>query len=289
LTDEKLYASVRLVMTRFDDILPDQDFAMKMRFSRRDVAAFFQPGPQYRSVTEERRMWIESDPRRHVAILPDGESVLDEVAALAISMSAPPCGLVEGSFKGLPPFERCRLLGESWEADFLLMRPDAEGVFRMVGGCLCFPSHWDLREKLGQPMAAIHAPVPGLNESLGRQIDGFLRRIKPGVSWERENWGLSRTPELNLHPSRGLPRLDARVEIDDVWFRIEEQSLVAMPQSGGVLFGIRLVVVPLSEILTQPTARRGMIRALRTMPEPVARYKGIAPARARLLELLEVE
>jgi hypothetical protein len=175
-----------------------------------------------------------------------------------------------------------------WEADFLLMKPDDAGVFRLYGGCLCFPSHWDLREKLGLPMADIHAPVPGLNETLGTQIDGFLRRIKPGVSWERANWGLSRTAELNLHPSRKLPRLDAGVALDEVWFRIEEQSLVALPESGGILFGIRLVIVPMRDIKADETARQGMIRALRTMPEPMARYKGIAPARERLIELMEV-
>jgi hypothetical protein len=41
------------------------------------------------------------------------------------------------------------------------------------------------------------------------------------------------------------------------------------------------------EIKADPDARQGMIRALRTMPEQMARYKGIAPARERLLELME--
>jgi hypothetical protein len=154
---------------------------------------------------------------------------------------------------------------------------------------VCFSSHWDLREKLGLPMADIHAPVPGLNETLGRQIDGFLRRIKPGTSWERSNWGLTRTGELNLHPSRQLPRLDAGVTLDEAWFRLEEQSLVALPDSGGILFGIRLVIRPMREIKADPDARQGMIRALRTMPELMARYKGIAPARERLLELMECD
>ncbi|HSP41766.1 MAG TPA: heme-dependent oxidative N-demethylase subunit alpha family protein, partial [Luteolibacter sp.] len=166
---------------------------------------------------------------------------------------------------------------------------DDEGVFRLYGGCVCFPSHWDLRQKIGRTMAEIHSPVPGLNETLGRQIDGFLSRIGPGVSWERSNWGLSRSPELNLHPSRDVPRLDAGVGLDEVWFRLEEQSLVALPASGGILFGIRLVIRPMAEIKSDPAARQGMIRALRTMPDAMAAYKGIAPARGRLLELMENE
>ncbi len=259
---------------------------MKMRFSRRGVAAFYRPGPAYGSVTEERRRWIAKEPMRHVAMLPEGESLLDETVGLAISAAVPPCGIDAGTFEGLEPFERCCRLGEAWEADFLLMRPDSSGVFRMVGGCLCFPSHWDLREKMGRSMREIHEPVPGLNESLGRQIDGFLQRIKPGISWERENWGLCRTPDLNQHPARRLPRLNATTGPDEVWLRVEEQSLVALPASGGVLFGIKVKVVPLVRIKARPGACRGLIRALRTMPEAVADYKGIAPARGRLLELL---
>jgi hypothetical protein len=41
------------------------------------------------------------------------------------------------------------------------------------------------------------------------------------------------------------------------------------------------------EIQADPATRRGMIRALQTMPEPMAAYKGIASARDRIIELLE--
>lgn len=268
------------------DILSDQDFGLRMRFSKGEPADFYKPGKQHTSVIAERRKWIASDPDVHVALIPPGIGLLDETVALADSLGTIP-GVSSKDFSGLDPLNRCKLLGEHWEADFLLMKPDDEGVFRLYGGCLCFPSHWDLRQKLGLSMADVHAPVPGLNETLGRQIDGFLRQIKPGISWERANWGLSRTPELNLHPARRLPRLDAGVTLDDVWFRLEEQSLVSLPASGGILFGIKLVILPMREIKHDPDTRAGMIRALRTMPEPMAAYKGIAPARERLLELME--
>ena len=274
-------------------ILPDRDYGFQMRFVKGDVATFFRPRERAAAGGStrltERRRWIESDPATCVALLPEGEDLLGETLELAVSLRTLPDDGDAARFDGLTPAAQCRALGEFWEPDFLLLRPDGNGIVRLVGGCLCFPSHWDLREKLGRSMAAIHGVVPGLNEALGTPIDKFLRRIKPGVSWERYNWGLSRTPELNLHPSRDLPRLDATVALDEVWWRLEEQSLVALPDSGGVLFGIRLVIQPLREILADPAARRGVIRAVETMPEPMARYKGIAPARARLLALMESE
>ena len=271
----------------FSGILSDDDYGLRMKLAKGDIASFYKPGASHAAVIAERRKWLAAKPEVYCAMLPAGVGMLDETMEMAVSL-----GILSGVESMEPctapdPWTRCLRLGGLLEADFLLMKPDDDGVFRLCGGCLCFPSHWDLREKLGRTMAEIHAPVPGLNESLGRQIDGFLRRIKPGISWERANWGLSRTGELNLHPSRKLPRLDDEVGLDEVWFRVEEQSLAALPENGGVLFGIRLVIRPMRELKADPEARHGMIRALRTMPEPMARYKGIAPARGRLLELME--
>lgn len=270
------------------EILADKDFGLRMRFEREEIASFFRPTAAHDVVIAERHNWIASDPEKYSAMLPEGVDLLDEAVRLAISLGTLPESTTLGSFENLDPIARCQYLGKLWEADFLLMKPDAEGVFRLYGGCLCFPSHWDLHDKLGKPMAEIHTPVPGLNETLGRQIDGFLQRIKPGTSWERANWGLSRTSELNLHPSHKPPRLDDTIVIDEVWFRLEQQSLVSLPECGGILFGIKLVIIPMHEIKADPTARRGMIRALQTMPEPMAQYKGIAKARQSLIEMLEI-
>lgn len=269
------------------EILADKDFGLRMRFEREEIASFFKPTADNEAVIAERKNWLSSEPEKYSALLSDGIDLLDETIRLAISLGTLPESVTLQSFENLNPLERCRHLGKLWEADFLLMKPDAEGVFRLYGGCLCFPSHWDLHEKLGKPMAAIHSPVPGLNETLGRQIDGFLQRIKPGTSWERANWGLSRTPELNLHPSRKPLRFDATVTLDEVWFRLEQQSLVSLPESGGILFGIKLVIIPMHEIKADTAARQGMIRALQTMPEPMAQYKGIVSARGSLIEVLQ--
>lgn len=270
-----------------NEILSDKDFGLQMRFTKRGVADFFKPGASHELIISERKKWISSDPNLHLALLDEGVELLDETIELASTLGTLPAGVHPDSFAGLNPHQKCQNLGELWEADFLLMKPDDKGVFRLYGGCLCFPSHWDLNQKIGLSMAEIHSPVPTLNETLGRQIDGFLRLIKPGISWERANWGLSRTPELNLHPSRKLPRLDASVTLEEVWFRLEQQSLVSLPKSGGILFGIKLLISPMAEIKANPEACRSMIRTLSTMPEPMAVYKGIAPARQRLIELLE--
>jgi hypothetical protein len=69
--------------------------------------------------------------------------------------------------------------------------------------------------------------------------------------------------------------------------RVEHQALVALPQSGGILFGIRLANHSLNEVKADSVAAARLMRALETMPEEVAAYKGIASARERLVEMLK--
>ena len=94
-----------------------------------------------------------------------------------------------------------------------------------MAGVVCFPSSWALAEKIGHPLDFIHAVVPGLNSSIGSIIDTFLSRLEPGIAYERSNWGIAATPELNLHPSLNRPRLKAPLPPDRTWIRVEDQIL----------------------------------------------------------------
>src|SRR5438034_8163832 len=99
------------------------------------------------------------------------------------------------------------VLGALIESDWVLLRADDQGVYRLIAGAVCFPSGWSLQGKLGKTIDEIHAIVPGLNAALARQINAFMAKLAPGALWERENWGLSADTELNHHPSRPLKKL----------------------------------------------------------------------------------
>jgi len=129
--------------------------------------------------------------------------------------------------------------------------------------------------------------VPGLNAAVGARIDMALARLAPGAALERENWGLARDAERNHHPSRPRRRLDETITPEEVWLRVERQCLVKLPRTGGVLFGIRLVLLKFAQVLADPAAADGLRRALTSMPAEVAAYKGLAQARAALLGWLE--
>ena len=264
-------------------LLPDADYRLQMRFQRGEVADFFNPWREPADVLEQRRHWLQHEPGAYSALLPDGAPLLAEWLERSRGWGfAPPLPRSHSD-----PRTSLRALGEMLEPDFLLLQPDAGGEMQLLGGCVCFPSSWSLAEKMGRPLDFIHRVVPGLNAQLGKPIAQFLRRLTPDFAWLRANWGLSRSPELNQHPRRSLLRLDATVKPEEVWLRVEHQALIALPTTGGVLFGIRVVVHPLSEVLRNSPAARGLHRALQTMPEALAAYKGIAPARRALLQMLE--
>jgi dimethylamine monooxygenase subunit A len=268
------------------DLFTEEDYRFQMALRRGSPAEFFQPSANHLSLIAERKRWLASEPLTYSALVPEGKVLLDECIGLAAewqSVSAEEHGQLT-QVQALR--ERCTRVGEIWEPDFLLLRPDQTRRFQLVGGCVCFPSSWSLAGKIGCGLESIHGPAPGLNAALGRSIDSLLAKLEPGTSWFRHNWGLSRSRELNQHPSRALPRLDTEVKSEEVWLRVEHQALVALPQTGGILFGIRIAMHSLSEVKQNAVVTERLCRALRTMPDNVAAYKGLATARRRVIELL---
>lgn len=264
----------------------EKGFHFSTRFQRGEPASFFQATAAHDALIEERRSWLSEEPGACAALLPGGEPLLDETIERARAWG---CALDGGEAvdAGSEAFHRCLGLGRVLEPDFLLLKPDEGGMPRLLGACVCFPSSWAVEGKMGRSIDFIHGVVPGLNEAIGDKIRNFLKRLRPGVAWLRANWGLSRSPALNQHPRRGLPALEANATLDEIWLRVERQALLALPESGGVLFGIRIETCALSELRQDSEAAEGLVRDLETMPAEMAEYKRISSVRARVIALLE--
>ena len=259
-------------------LLPDEDYRFSMRFHREAAQHFFGPTAARAEILAQRARWLDETPGRYAAVTAPARPLLLELAALTRGWL--------GADTAEPPDDLalCQGLGRQLEPDFLLLQSDASGSLQLNAACVCFPSAWNLAEKIGQSIESIHGAVPRLNAQAGGPIQQFLERLKPGPAWRRANWGLSRSPEWNQHPERPLLRLDAAATVHEVWLRVEHQAFVRL-SGNGVLFGIRISVHPLDQLIQIPQARRGLHRALRTMPEDIAAYKGIASAREVLLSL----
>lgn len=249
-----------------EDVFYPGIFSFRMGLGRGKPEVFFRPRPEDASLIAERKKILTTHPERHSVLLPEGMPLLEEFNEQLQEWDVITTPLSNDE------------LGQVIASDFLLLKPDANGMPILLGGCVCFPSSWAFEEKVGRPLDWIHAIVPTLNEKLGEKARSFLTQLQPGQAWHRTNWGLTATADLNQHPALNLPKLTNETDPTNVWFRIERQALIAQPKTGGILFGIRLETHPLSKLKSNSDARDGLLAALETMPPEILKYKNLNSA-----------
>lgn len=253
------------------DLFPDGDYRFHLTLRREEPRDFFAPRDPSGSMLAERRRWLAEQPARHAALQPEGEPLLAEFARMAAEW-----GIVG---------RRLSEIGGRLEPDVLFLSADAQGRFRLRGGALCFPTGWALQEKIGETLDFIHGVVPGLNAALGSPIQQFLARLRPGGAFLRDNWGLAASDELNLHPARQIAPPAPPVALERLWLRVEHQALLALPETRGIVFGIRIALHRL-DALAGTAAGAGLRRALETMPAELAAYKRLDTVRAAIAAML---
>ena len=156
---------------------------------------------------------------------------------------------------------------------------------------LCFPSRWRLHEKLGKPLAAVHGPVPFYGERLATPVDRFMARVKPGHIASRLNWSVLDDPAM-FQPDRQMARAAQHRDHAGqcrrtLYLRVERQTLRRLPQSGAVLFGIRVHSYPLARAITTPAAASRLAEAVRALPEATVHYKSLKVFGPALLAWLD--
>jgi hypothetical protein len=179
-------------------------------------------------------------------------------------------------------------LGRIAQEDFCLLQRQDDGAHALTAAILCFPSHWHLHEKLGRPLAEIHAPVPGFNTKLGGPAERFFANLLVERPVWRANWTLVESPDLfHPQPRETVPDLSSENAGRRLWLRVERQILRRLPETRAVVFTIRTLVEPLAAIVRRPGVAAAMAARLREMDEAMAGYKGIPALRGPLLAYLE--
>lgn len=177
------------------------------------------------------------------------------------------------------------------QEDVLLLQPGPDGAFRLVAGMLAFPTRWSLAEKMGRPLAAIHAPVPGYGDHLERPMDRLFAGLRPGRLLWRSNWSLLDDPALHQPGGHGSgtagKALDAETVGRGLWFRVERQTLCLLPDTGTAVFTVRIHQARLQDRVRTGAEARDMRDAILAMPEEMRRYKSMPGFLAALLQWLE--
>ncbi|MEH6403291.1 MAG: DUF3445 domain-containing protein [Sneathiella sp.] len=178
------------------------------------------------------------------------------------------------------------------QEDLVLMQR-IEGKIILSAACVCFPSGWNLIDKMGLEMQDIHMPVPGLNDRIGKSIDRFLEKLVPGKIVQRFNWGLFDDPALHQPEGHRISRVaQPNITHDNVgehiFFRVEKQTLQRLPTSDDILFTIRIFNTPLKEIASDPIKTAHLSHTLQTMPDAMLKYKSVSQYEALIFDYLNI-
>lgn len=162
--------------------------------------------------------------------------------------------------------------------DLVIMLPGEEG-FTLSAASLCRPSHWRLPEKIGKPIRRVHDPIPTIHDKLSPQIDRFFERLRGDIPVERFNWSVQAGAEHFTPDALHQP-----VAPDTpLYYRTERQTLLHLPETGAVVFTIRVYVHPLAMLHGFDGAMDALFAAIEAAPPSVAEYKSF-PLYAAALE-----
>jgi dimethylamine monooxygenase subunit A len=186
-----------------------------------------------------------------------------------------------------PPLHPLDLAGRLVQEDFCLLVPDG-GCYVLAGASLAAPARWRLADKLGKPLVAVHAPVPGYDSTLGIPVDRLFATMKPDRIVWRLNWSIVDDPARfqPVHVPAGPP-VTAENAGAVLWLRVERQTLRKLPGTGAVVFTIRTYVTRLDRAIETAPHAVALAAALRSMPVPMQDYKNIAPFALPLLAWLD--
>jgi dimethylamine monooxygenase subunit A len=185
------------------------------------------------------------------------------------------------------------------QEDLVLMRKGTDG-WRLAAAALCFPSSWSLAEKFGLPLDTIHIPVPGFGA--GTRPAAIIARIFDNLPVdhpvERMNWSLQEDGRLHLPRSKG--QRDSGVTdrqggllganpLAAAFIRVERQTLRKLPESGDILFTIRIHLDPMKKLAEHPDRARlaaSLAGQLAALDAAQLAYKGITANRDTLVAAL---
>lgn len=187
-----------------------------------------------------------------VAMTPPAQTAAEELLALVLDRLVQDSGYQitpdhvtrpDGVRVPLDRAEPLGTLGRLVQEDLCLMqRAEGQGEHVLTGAVLCFPAGWLLSEKLGRPLIRIHKPVEAYDDTLARRV----QRLFDGVQVGRPLWRFNALryvdPTLFQPRAEGVPKYgtpEARRFI-----RSERQTILRLPETRAVVFGIHTFVVP---------------------------------------------
>ncbi|MFZ9651403.1 MAG: heme-dependent oxidative N-demethylase family protein, partial [Ilumatobacteraceae bacterium] len=212
-----------------------------------------------------------------VGLQPGGDEVAEEAAQLVSAWAG-----VELASRGIDALVEASLLVAD---DLAVLQPikshDGSEQLLLNAAVVCCPSRWMLSEKMGHNMLAIHEPVAKYADHVGAAVDTYFQRLTVEKPVWRSNW------IIQDHPALFQPQIPTGPLVktpDELWIRMERQTLRRLPKTGGILFTIRGYQQPLPEYLSRSKQIAQDTRTLvERLPDDVAQYKSVLKYRPAIM------
>ncbi|MEO0449362.1 MAG: heme-dependent oxidative N-demethylase subunit alpha family protein [Pseudomonadota bacterium] len=153
--------------------------------------------------------------------------------------------------------------------DLCVLEAKRPGDWRVTAGVLCAPTYWTLPERIGLDLAGLHGPVPDGDPGLSARIGRVFTGLNPGIVLERFNWTVQ-TSDKRYTPDR--PGVSGK-SVNDLFLRVERQTVRKLAETGAIVFAIRVSVDPLLPVLAEGVARDAFEDAWLGASSDVRRYK----------------
>lgn len=266
----------------------DHKQLLSMGLARLDLADWLQPDEKLAEQSAQKQaLWREQGQQVFKA-LPESADAQREVAdMIAAHLPAHFPGLYQPDSHGLfcKPMQTTHhwdrnnnpLLQVSWcvQEDLCVLQPFDDG-YRLTAASLCAPSYWRLLDKIGNPLDSIHAPVPGYKDQLSARVNRFFRHIRVEHPVWRGNWSVVSSDQLYQPGNQASLSINEASQIGELCFlRCERQTLRRLPESGAVLFTIKVTLQPLRDLCQFPEILTDLKTAIDKLSEEEQSYKSL--------------
>lgn len=224
-----------------------------------------------------------------------GEEIQNHIMGETLSLSSP-AGVRKAGIEALTVVSRLV------QDDYLIAHPREDGTWYCTGGLVCFPGFYLLSQKIGMNMEAIHEHVPRFNENLLKSVERSFTRMLPSQPIERTSWEFTVASDptwlfwcgrgpLPTSPGvngvRAVPMAPAHLTgrgsdwspdlVPEVQLRLEHQTLVKMPKSGVIFFGVHAMRRPLKALADLPLLPKLILQVHGDeRAADLLRYKGLS-------------
>lgn len=143
--------------------------------------------------------------------------------------------------------EPLEVLGGLVQEDLcILQKLDGQDEHIFTAGLLAFPASWRLKDKFMQPLTLIHVPVGEYDDLMAKRVQRLFDGIQVGRPLWRFNalWYL----DPDLHQPRATEDKRPHTGPNGPYMRSERQTLLRLPLTGAVVFGIHTFVVRRSDL-----------------------------------------